>query len=133
MPTKQAPEEFVEKVKAKMNAENLSVRSLAKILGVSHPTITEFVTHGNRPSVDTCIALAHWLGQSDISILREAGWLKPGPPDEARFEDWKFLLDQMPADEQEEMHQIALMKIEKRKKAELAARTANFKPGTQRK
>ena len=56
MSTKQAPAAFVEKVKAKMNAENISVRELARILGVSHPTVTELVTHGNRPSFDTCIA-----------------------------------------------------------------------------
>jgi transcriptional regulator with XRE-family HTH domain len=116
MPTKQAPVEFVKKVKAKMEAENLGVRDLAKILGVSHPTVTELVTHGNRPSLDTCVALAKWLKQSDVSVLREAGLLPPGPSDDINFEDWKHLLSQMTPEERDEMREISIMKIDRRTK-----------------
>ncbi len=123
-----APIEFLEKIKSKMVLENLGVTQLAKKLGVSHPTVIDVITHGKRPSVDTCLALAKWLGQSDISVLREVGWLQPGPANETRFDDWKYLLDQMPLEEQEELRQIAQMKIERRKKAEDAKRAVNLKP-----
>jgi transcriptional regulator with XRE-family HTH domain len=116
MPAKQAPKAFVVKVKARMGTENLGVRELAKILGVSHPTVTELVTHGNRPSLDTAIALAKWLKQSDVSVLREAGLLPPGPSEDINFDDWKHLLSQMTPEDEAEMRQIAELKIERRKK-----------------
>jgi transcriptional regulator with XRE-family HTH domain len=128
MPTKQAPVEFVEKVKARMNEENIGVRDLAKILGVSPPTVTELVTHGNRPSVDTCIALAKWLKQSDVTILREAGVLPPDLSNGINLEDWKHLLAQSLPEEEEETKQILTMKIDRRQKAEQSARVKNFKP-----
>jgi transcriptional regulator with XRE-family HTH domain len=116
MQLKQAPVAFVHKIKSKMEIENLGVSQLARKIGVSHPTVIDLVTHGKRPSLDTCVALAKWLKQSDVSVLREAGLLPPGPADEIRFDDWKYLLDQMSPEDEEEMRQMALVKIERRKK-----------------
>lgn len=87
MPTKPAPTEFVEKIKQRMKDHNLGVRELATILGVSHPTVTELVTHENRPSVDTTLALAKWLKQSDVRTLREAGIIPNDPSDKINFDD----------------------------------------------
>lgn len=133
MPTKQAPAEFVEKVKSRMKTENLGVRELAKILGLSHPTVTELVTHGNRPSVDTCLALAKWLKQSDVTTLREAGILPSDPSDAINFEDWKFILSQMTPEEREYHRQIGLVTIDQRQKSEQADRSKAFKPGKAKK
>lgn len=116
MPKKQAPVEFVEKVKTRMAEENLGVRELAKILGVSHPTVTELVTHENMPSFDMCMALSKWLKQSPILTLREVGLLPPSLDEEIRWEDWKHLISQLNPDDDAEMKQIALLKIERRKK-----------------
>ncbi len=107
--------EFIEKIKAKMSAENISVRELARILGVSHPTVTELVTYGHRPSFDTCIALAKWLKQTDISTLREAGLLPPDPKTEIKFDDWKELLKHLSDEDQAEIRIIAEGIIKKRK------------------
>jgi transcriptional regulator with XRE-family HTH domain len=93
MDKKLAPVEFVEKIKAKMAEQNLGVRDLARKLGVSHPTVTELVTYGKKPSLDTCLAISRWLGQSEVVILRESGLISPGQEDEAKFEDWKYLLE----------------------------------------
>lgn len=99
-----------------MDIEGLGVSQLARKLGVSHPTVIELVTHGKKPSLDTCIALAKWLKQSDVSVLREAGLLPPGPSDDINFDDWKFLLSQMTPEERDEMREISIMKIDRRKK-----------------
>ena len=115
MTTKQVPVEFIEKIKAKMSAENISVRELARILGVSHPTVTELVTYGHRPSFDTCIALAKWLKQTDISTLRDAGLLPPDPKTEIKFDDWKELLKHLSDEDQAEIRIIAEGIIKKRK------------------
>lgn len=120
--TKQAPVDFVQKVKDRMDVQNLGVSQLARILRVSHPTVTELVTHGKRPSFDTCMALAVWLEQSPILTLRDAGLLPPGIDDEIRFEDWKHLINQLDPDDDAEMKQIAKLKIE-RKKQERGVKT----------
>lgn len=112
---KQAPAEFVQKVKDRMDTQNLGVSQLARILHVSHPTVTELVTYGKRPSFDTCMALAIWLEQSPILTLREAGLLPPGLDDEIRFEDWKYLINQLDPEDDAEMKQIAKLKIERKK------------------
>ena len=125
MTTKQTPVEFVEKIKAKMSAENISVRELARILGVSHPTVTELVTYGHRPSFDTCVALAKWLKQTDVSTLREAGLLPSDPKDDIKFDDWKELLKHLSSEDQAEMRIIAEGIIKKRK---IDARQKSLKP-----
>jgi transcriptional regulator with XRE-family HTH domain len=116
MTVKLAKPEFVEKIKKKMKDDNLGVTELARKIGVSHPRMVEVVTHGKMPSFDTCVALAKWLKQSDVSVLREAGLLPPGPSDDINFEDWKHLLSQMTPDERDEMRQIGIMKIDRRTK-----------------
>ena len=97
---KSAPVAFVQKIKDRMQSQNLGIRDLARKLKVSHPTITEIVTYGNKPSFDTCLALAAWLGQNPVSVLREAGLLPPDISDDATFDDWKELLASLdPRDE----------------------------------
>lgn len=110
-----------------MSAENLGVTQLARKIGVSHPTITELVTYGNKPSFDTCVALSGWLGQSTILTIKEAGLLPSSLDEEIRLEDWKHLISQSTPDEEEETKQILTMKIERRQKAEQAERAKNFK------
>jgi len=126
--TGEAPRAFVKKIKGRMDQENIGIRELARKLHLSHPTITELVTYGKKPSFDTCIALSDWLGQSPILTLREAGLLPEGTSDTVRFEDWEFLLNQLPPEEQEELRQIAELKIERRRKAEAQAAAAKRRP-----
>lgn len=77
MATKQAPVEFIRKIKTRMNEQNLGVSELARRIGVSHPTVIDLVTYGKKPSFNTCIALSTWLNQSPVLTLQEAGLLPP--------------------------------------------------------
>ncbi len=112
-----------------MEIDNLGITDLARIIGVSHPTVTELVTYGKRPSFDTCIALASWLGQSPILTLREAGLFPPGHDDEIKWEDWKYLISQLTPQEEANMKQMASIMIESRQKTEKSVRAASFKTG----
>jgi len=118
MATNQAPTKFVQKIKDKMSSQNIGVTELSRKLKVSHPTVVDLVTYSKKPSFDTCIALAAWFNQSPVSILREAGLLPPEGNDEVRYEDWKFLIDQLNTEDEAELRQIAEMKILRRKKEE---------------
>lgn len=123
-----APQEFVDKIKNKMAAENLGVTQLARKIHVSHPTIVEIVTYGYKPSFDTCLALSAWLMQSPILTLREAGLLPFENDNDLKWEDWQFLLSKMSAEDETELRQIAEMKIDRRQKAEQSTRAAKFYP-----
>jgi transcriptional regulator with XRE-family HTH domain len=123
-----APVEFIELIKAKMEKENLGITQLARKLSVSHPTITELVTYGNQPSFDTCLALSGWLGISPVSTLRHAGLLPKNGDDSVDFEDWKYMLDQLSTEDQEDIRAILQAKIARRQKAEKATRAKSFKP-----
>lgn len=129
----QAPVEFVERIKAKMDVENLGVTQLARKLGVSHPTMTELITYGNKPSFDTCMALSEWLGISPVSTLRVAGLLPQEGGEKITREDWEYMLQQLTPEEQDEIYSIMELKIKRRQQTEASARAANFKPGKAKK
>ena len=117
MTREMSPKEFVEKIKNKMEEQNIGIRKLARKLDVSHPTVSGFVTYGYRPSFDTCLALAKWLNQSQVFTLREAGLLSPGPSDEITFADWKELLSDLSERDQAILKNTALNMIETNEKS----------------
>jgi transcriptional regulator with XRE-family HTH domain len=94
-----------------------------------HRAVINKLESGTRPMPETLTALARALGISPISIFRQAGLLPSASGEEASFDNWKFLLSQLPPDEQDEMRKIAQLKIEKRQAAEAAQRAGQFKPG----
>jgi len=107
-----APEKFIRQIKIKMEEQDIGIRELARKLGVSHPTVSGFVTYGYRPSFDTCTALAKWLEQSQETTLREAGLLPPGPPDRVTFNDWKEMLSDLSERDRAILKKTALNMIE---------------------
>jgi hypothetical protein len=56
-----------------------------------------------------------------------AGLLPQGTSEQIQMDDWAFLLKQLPPVDQEEMRQIAVLKIERNRQEEAKARAANFK------
>lgn len=87
---------------------------------------------GILPKWDALIRIAAAFNISPITAFRKAGLLPPAPEDSVQFEDWEYLLKQLSPEDEEEIKQLALMRIERRKKAEGSARAKNFKPETQR-
>ncbi len=92
---KKCPDSFVQKIKSRMKEQKIGIRELARRLGVSHPTVSSFVSHGHQPSFDTCLAIAKWLKQSQVFTLQEVGLLSLGLSDEITFADWKELLSNL--------------------------------------
>ena len=112
MAGKLAPTEFILFLKDKMKEQNLGIRELARVLGVSHPTVSRVVTYGHQPSFDTCLAIAEWLKQSQIFVLREAGLLPPGSPNKVSMEDWEYIFSKLSKRDQEILKKTALSMIE---------------------
>lgn len=88
---------------------------------------------GTIPKWDACLALANAANISPITAFRKAGLLPYGLNDESSYEDWQYLLAQLTPAERDEMRQIAILKINLRKKAEDFERATPFRSEIQRK
>lgn len=104
-----------------------SQSDLSRYSGLHRAIISKIETNVSTPSIETFISLAQAFKISPITIIRKAGLL-PDESESTNFEDWQHLLNQLMPDEQEEMRQIIELKIERRQKAEQAARTSKLKP-----
>ena len=104
-----------------------SQSDLSRYSGLHRAIISKIETNVSTPSIETFISLAQAFKISPITIIRKAGLL-PDESESTNFEDWQHLLNQLMPDEQDEMRQIIEMKIERRQKAEQAARTSKLKP-----
>jgi transcriptional regulator with XRE-family HTH domain len=103
-------------LQAQREQRGWSQSDLARLSGLHRQIINKTESGVSRPSVETYLALADALKISPIAMLRIAGLLPPGSDDQARFDDWQFVLSQLSPEDQEEMRQLALLKIERRKK-----------------
>jgi len=88
---------------------------------------------GILPKWDALIRISAAFNVSPVTAFRKAGLLPSATEDSVQLEDWEYLLKQLSPEDEDEIKQIALMRIERRKKAEGATRAANFKPEAQRK
>lgn len=112
-----------------MNKRGWSQAELARASGLNRQSVSDYVNRRRtNPEPEALVALAQAFKISPITIFRKAGLLPEGS-DNASFEDWQHLLTQLLPEEQEEMRQIIEIKIDRRKKAEQAARANNFKSG----
>lgn len=105
-----------------------SQSDLARASGLSRQVISYYLSDKSKsPDINALQKLAQAFKLSPITIIRKAGLLPEGG-EQSSLEDLNYLLNQLTPDEQEEIRQITEMKIERRKKAELAERAKNFKP-----
>lgn len=80
---KYAPPEFIQWLKAKMNDKNLGIRETARLVDVSHPTISDIVTLGKKPSYEVTRKIAKAFGEKEIYLLQLADHLDPAPAKES--------------------------------------------------
>lgn len=118
--------EFGDWIQVEREKRGWSQSDLSRYSGL-HRAVISKIESGTKPMPDTLSALAQAFKISPITIFRIAGLLPEGG-DNASFEDWQFLLNQLPVDEQEEVRKIVEMKIDRRQKVEQAARAKQFKP-----
>jgi transcriptional regulator with XRE-family HTH domain len=96
-------------VKAEMEKRGLSIREFAKLVGVSHPTISD-ILNGEEPSFDVCRKLAPVLNLPLERVLRAAGLLPPAPSDTEYQEEFFHLLSQLSPPEREEILELLRFK-----------------------
>ncbi len=117
-------------LQAERDKRGWSQADLARIAGLHRQNVYKIENGGAAPAVETYISLANALQLSPIVLFRKAGLIPEAKSEQTTLQDWEYLLDQLPPDEQEEIRQIALLKIEKRQRNEAAARANSYKPDT---
>ena len=121
-------ETFTEWLLEEMGRKNMSQQALAQKSGITPAQVSRIISGQRGLGEKSLKAIAHALNISPVTIFRKAGLLPEGG-EQASIEDWKHLLDQLTSVEQEEMREIAQMKIERRQKTDKSARSENFKSG----
>jgi transcriptional regulator with XRE-family HTH domain len=120
-------ENFGDWLLKELESRNWSQSDLVKAAGISRGTLSNIISGTRGVGEKSLISIANALNISPITIFRKAGIL-PDSEEGVAFDDWQHLLKKLSPEEQEEMRQIALMKIERNRKAEQPTRSTNSKP-----
>lgn len=107
--------EFVAWLDRLEDSKGFTDYEVAKQGGFSHSVLSR-ARAGVAPGWDVCAKIADVFGVSPVTAFRKAGLLPPGPDNEIKFDDWKFLIDRLAPEDEAELRQIAEMKIQRRKK-----------------
>lgn len=111
---KSVPQEFIEWLNNQMQIQGWGIRETARKANISHTSIS-MILGGGQPSFDTCVALAHAFGVSIIQTLVMAGLLTPPPEYSPTRAQWDDVFEKLPADDQQELLEIARLKLTRRR------------------
>jgi transcriptional regulator with XRE-family HTH domain len=84
---------FKEWLSAEMKTRGWSQAELARRANTSRSAINGLLSGWRGPGPDLARSIAHALKLPDETVFRAAGLLSPVSDDEAKFEDWKYLLE----------------------------------------
>jgi transcriptional regulator with XRE-family HTH domain len=96
--------------------KNWRVKDLAQHSHKSDAAVSRILNGQRKADTETLVAFATALNISPVVIFRRAGRLPEGDEEHVQFEDWEYILRQLSPDDQDEMRQLALLKIERHKK-----------------
>lgn len=84
---------FTEWLSSEMELRGWSQAELARRANTSRSAINGLLSGSRGPGPDLARSIAHALKLPDETVFRAAGLLPPVSDDEAKFEDWKYLLE----------------------------------------
>ena len=107
---------FGDWLRSEIDKQKISQAELARMIRVTPAQVSRILSGERSTTNETLIEIAHILKIAPVTIFRKAGLLPDSNNNDVEFEDWVFLLKQLPPEDQEELRQIAEMKVERRKK-----------------
>ena len=119
----QAPKEFLDWFRAEIEQRGWSLRETAKHADLLPSTLSDLLTIGEQPSLETCKGLATAFDVSAIFVLELAGQLPRGDKP-IEFDEWMGLLEGVPPEEVRRMIEVA-----RTMRAQALARRTEFIPG----
>ena len=107
---------FIEWLDEQEKKNGFSDYEVAKQGGFSHSVLSR-ARSGIPPKWDVCGKIAKVFNVSPVTVIRKAGLLPTEGPERAfRFEDWEYLISQLEEDDEKDLHDIAEMKVKRKKK-----------------
>ena len=91
---------------------------LAKKAGLGSGTISNIIYGSKRMGIDTAVAIARALKVRPRIVLEAAGLLPAEPATDNDFDEWIYMLSQLPERERDELLEIARLKLERQDREE---------------
>ena len=120
--------EFNQWLNNELDKRNWSASDLARAAGVGRSSISMVLNQNRGIGPELCLAIARALKYPPKVVFEAAGLLPPEPDIDAGFEEWAYMLSQLPERDRDELLQIARLKLERQEKEE-QERLANKKKG----
>ena len=119
---------FLSWLDREMSKKGWSDAQLAKKAGISHPVISK-ARSGIQPiGWEACVAIATALELPPETVLREAGLLPKKTKEDPLNQEILFLVGKLPLEDQQEILEIARMKLERQKKQTQSNNRPNGNP-----
>lgn len=119
----EVPDDFVAWLNSQMEGKGWGIRETARRAGVSHPVISDILNLRKKPSFETCKALAELFEFPPEYVMRLAGLLQQLPNRDPDDEEMLHLFGQLDEGDQEEILQIARLKIARRNQGKLSVKS----------
>jgi len=113
---KHSGQELITWLRGKMDEREWNAERLSRESGVSVPQIWKVLSGKIGAGVDFCNKMAVTFDVSPVTVFRTAGLLPDGMPDDLAFEDYKYVLYQLDEKDRDELHRIALLKLDQKRK-----------------
>ena len=78
-----------------LKVRDMSQSDLARIAGLGSGTISNIVSGNRKVGQETLVKIAHALRLPDETVFRAAGLLPQVSEEDAKFKDWKYLLEKL--------------------------------------
>jgi transcriptional regulator with XRE-family HTH domain len=101
---------FIDWLESELAKRRWSYNRLARRAGLSHSMLSR-VRAGAAPSWTTCRAIAEALDLPPEHVFRQAGMLPPVSREQSEYEEFCHLLDQLSAEDRQELFEIARLKL----------------------
>ncbi len=121
--------DFGEWLEAELARQNMSQSDLGRRARIDKGIISRAINKERLPSPDSLSAIARGLRLPPKVVFEAAGLLPPDPETDAGFEEWAYMLSQLPERDRDELLQIARMKLERQEKEEKRKALGKSKPG----
>ena len=69
--------DFASWLDTELQQRGWSQRELARRAGIAQTTVSQVISKQREPTFEFCVHVAHVLGRSPVSVLRQAGLLSP--------------------------------------------------------
>jgi transcriptional regulator with XRE-family HTH domain len=103
---------FPQFIRDRLKEQGINQAELARRSGVSDAHISRVVAGGSA-GIEFCVKIAKGFKISPALVLYEASGISFGVDGDKGFEEWRYILSQLPPYDRHELMQIARLKLER--------------------